>query len=119
MSRPVKGRSVCTLPRVNRFGPLGPHEIQGRVILSVDEYETLRLIDYEGLIQEECARQMGVSRTTVQGIYTRARKKLAEALVHGRALIIEGGQYELCDGVRGCGRGCMRRRRQGHGKTWE
>lgn len=119
MSRPIKGRSVCTLPRVNRFGPLGPEEIQGRIIMSVDEYETLRLIDYEGFIQEECAQRMGVSRTTVQGIYTRARKKLADALVHGKALIIEGGEYELCDGLRGCGRGCMRRRRQHQKGKWE
>lgn len=111
MSRPKKGRNVCALPKVTRFGPLGPVDIEGRVIMSVDEYETIRLIDLEGLKQVECAQQMKVSRTTVQGIYTQARKKLADALVHGKALLIEGGEYELCDGLSGCSRGCMRRRR--------
>ncbi|NLY73107.1 MAG: DUF134 domain-containing protein [Tissierellia bacterium] len=110
MSRPVKGRNVCSLPKVNKFGPLGHGHaaIEGKVMMSVDEYETIRLIDLEGLKQEECAQNMGVSRTTVQGIYTRAREKLADALVHGKALVIEGGEYELCDGFSRCGRGCTR-----------
>lgn len=108
MPRPVKWRRVCCMPENNKFGPLGVGAGKGeRIIMKVDEYETVRLIDLEGFTQEECAKQMNIARTTVQGIYTDARKKLAESLVNGRLLIIEGGEYLLCDGSgNGCGRGC-------------
>lgn len=89
--------------------------------MSVDEYEAIRLIDLEGMTQEECADKMHVARTTVQGIYMAARRKIAEALVLGRTLRIEGGQYELCNGMgKYCGMGgCHKRggmgRRQADG----
>ena len=74
------------------------------VVLTVDEYETIRLIDLLGLTQEECAQRMGVARTTVTGIYMRARRKIALALVEGRPLVIRGGAFEVCPGAeRGCG----------------
>lgn len=76
--------------------------MQEPVQMTVDEYETIRLIDLEGLNQEACASQMNVARTTVQGIYTEARRKLALALVDGRTLYIEGGDYRLCDGQGNC-----------------
>ena len=99
MPRPKKWRRVCSLPDVDRFGPLGlPQKKAYVVIMSVDEYETIRLIDLEGLSQEECARIMNVARTTVQGIYQEARKKIAESLVNGKVLRIEGGEYRLCGG---------------------
>ncbi|HHZ02588.1 MAG TPA: DUF134 domain-containing protein [Tissierellia bacterium] len=99
MARPRKWRKVCCLPDVNRFGPLdSTGEKNHFVIMSVDEYETIRLIDLEGLTQEECAGLMNVARTTVQGIYQSARKKLAEFLVEGKVLRIEGGDYKLCEG---------------------
>jgi len=98
MSRPRKWRKVCCLPESNRFGPLGlPDNTENFVKMSVDEYETIRLIDLEDFTQEECANQMNVARTTVQGIYTEARKKLAQSLVNGKVLLIEGGEYQLCD----------------------
>jgi Predicted DNA-binding proteins len=73
--------------------------------MTVDEYETIRLIDLEGLMQEACAKRMNVARTTIQAIYNEARKKIAEALVFGKILYIEGGEYKICDGaLPGCGK---------------
>ena len=120
MARPRKWRNVCDLPQRNRFGPIGsPVDFEDRIIMTVDEYEAIRLIDTEGLSQEECAAQMKVARTTVQGIYAEARKKLAESLVDGKVLLIEGGEYRLCSerGER-CGQGCgiLHRHREGRGQ---
>ena len=124
MPRPRKWRHVCSLPNTDRFGPLNvPSNIVEPVIMTVDEYETIRLIDLEGLTQEECAQQMNVARSTVQSIYADARKKLADALVNTKLLRIEGGDYQLCDGLKksfrceGCrrhlrGRGVMGQKNQ-------
>ena len=80
----------------------------------VDEYEVIRLIDLEGLTQEQCAGQMEVARATVQAIYASARKKLAECIVLGRRLKIDGGDIQLCQHPRRghmfrhcCGRFCV------------
>ncbi|MBF7096200.1 DUF134 domain-containing protein [Alkalibacter mobilis] len=112
MSRPRKWRRVCCLPGSNLFGPLNAKfDEDDLVIMTVDEYETIRLIDLEGMMQEECAEQMNVARTTVQRIYNEAKTKLAQSLVHGKLLKIEGGDYKLCteEKVRpGCGM-CRRR----------
>ncbi len=112
MARPRKWRKVCSLPESNRFGPLDSlFDAENHVHMTVDEYETIRLIDSEGFTQEDCAEQMNVARTTVQSIYAEARKKLAESLVYGKVLLIEGGEYRLCEGLgKGCGRGCHRHR---------
>ncbi|MBC8530670.1 DUF134 domain-containing protein [Gehongia tenuis] len=95
MARPPKCRRVCRMPCRARFGPLDG-EAGEEIRLTVDEYEAVRLIDLAGLSQEEAAGQMGVARTTVQGIYDRARRKLADFLVNGRGLAIHGGEYRLC-----------------------
>lgn len=110
MPRPKKWRKVCSLPDVNRFGPLEGAASEAFVVMTVEEYETVRLIDLEEMTQEGCAEQMNVARTTVQGIYDSARKKIADSLVNGKTLIIEGGDYMLCDGRGGrCGKsGCRR-----------
>lgn len=124
MPRPRKERQVCALPACNRFGPLrhgcfakaDADQGKGPVNMTVDEYETIRLIDLEGLTQEECARQMGIARTTVTGIWNEARRKLAEALVNSRELWIAGGEYALCPYTGGArGRGCRRIRESGTG----
>ena len=111
MPRPRKCRNVCRMPATAAFSPEG-RAAGPAVILTVDEYETLRLIDREGLSQEECGERMQVARTTVQQIYTSARRKLADALVEGLRIRIEGGNYRLCDGNEercGCG-GCRKHR---------
>ncbi|MDF9824163.1 putative DNA-binding protein (UPF0251 family) [Breznakia sp. PF5-3] len=95
MPRPQKGRNVCHLPKHNCFHSQTRNDIN-KIILSVDEYEVIRLIDLEGLNQQECSKQMGVARTTVQAIYARSRKKIASFLVHGDTLLIEGGEYKIC-----------------------
>lgn len=112
MPRPVKHRRVCSLPETNLFGPLtGPHSRRERILMTVEEYETIRLMDLEGLMQEECARRMNVARTTVQRIYVEARRKVATALVNGMVLQIEGGNFQLCqDPQKETGCGCCRRR---------
>lgn len=113
MSRPRKWRKVCGLPQNSQFGPLNSSaQEENYVTMTVDEYETIRLIDLEGFTQEECSNQMNIARTTVQGIYNDARKKLAESLVNGKVLTIEGGSYKLCGGEgKSCGGGGCRRRR--------
>ena len=65
--------------------------------MSIDEYETIRLIDLEQLTQEECSVRMNVARTTVQAIYSNARKKLADSLINNRCLKIQGGDYQVCE----------------------
>ena len=113
MSRPRKWRRVCCLPESNLYGPLNATNInRENVVMTVEEYETIRLIDLDGMTQEECAERMNVARTTVQKIYNDARFKMAELLVNGCVLKIEGGDYRLCDAeepMYGCGR-CRRRR---------
>lgn len=101
MPRPRKCRKVCHFPNNLIFTPLedtGLPSSGGEVVMSVDEYEAIRLIDREGFSQEECAASMRIARTTVQQIYSSARQKLAEVLVDGLVLRIDGGDYELCDG---------------------
>jgi len=66
--------------------------------MTVDEFETIRLVDYEQKTHEECAALMDVSRTTVTEIYQSARAKIADALVNGKKLVISGGEYRLCGG---------------------
>ncbi|MCD7741210.1 MAG: DUF134 domain-containing protein [Ruminococcus sp.] len=98
MPRPTKCRSICRFPQTLEFVPVMGESAKASVIMTVDEYEAIRLIDKEGLSQMQCAQRMQVARTTVQKIYDSARKKLADALVDGCPLKIEGGEYQLCNG---------------------
>lgn len=107
MPRPRKHRRVCSRPRCTSFKPC---EGNGQVIaMTLDEYEVIRLIDFEGLTQEQCSEQMEVARTTVQAIYASARKKLAQCIVQGRSLKIGGGDVRFCEHHNpSCGSGCCR-----------
>jgi len=111
MPRPRKCRRICVLPENSLFGPLeSKNDALEPIILNLDEYEAIRLIDLLDFTQEECAAQMDVARTTVQAIYNTARKKLAKSLVQGRPLHIEGGDYTLCgQSASCCGKNCNRR----------
>lgn len=98
MPRPIKCRKVCCLPSSDLFGPFNiPIKNSEIIIMRVEEYETIRLIDLEGMMQEECAEKMNIARTTVQRIYNDARRKLANSLVNGNMLKIQGGDYKLCE----------------------
>ena len=90
MPRPIKERSIREKPVCCRFIP---EKIQNNemVILTMDEFDVIRKCDYERLSQENCAQTMNVSRTTVQRIYASARSKIAEALVLGKVLEVDGG----------------------------
>ena len=116
MPRPCRCRRVCSEPLVDVFGPASELDAGGvpPVVLLVEEYEALRIMDYEGRTHEQCAAQMRVSRTTVTEIYERARHKVADALVNGRTLVIRGGNYEVCEGA--CAHECAGRCRWKYGE---
>lgn len=107
MARPTRCRRVCAEPECRGFLPQAMTGA-GEVILTVDEYEVIRLVDYEKRTHEQCAAQMEISRTTVTEIYESARFKLSDSLVNGKPLVIDGGHYRVCQGdrERGCGRNC-------------
>ncbi len=96
MSRPFKCRRVASMPGVTYFKPAGiPLRSLEEIRLSVEEAEALRLKDLEGLEQEQGAEKMNVSRPTFQRVLASARKKMADALLNGKAIRIEGGNFEI------------------------
>lgn len=94
MPRPHKKRCISQKPKCSRFNPQGYKSNQA-IILTLDEFETIRWIDAEGLSQENCASVMNISRTTVQRLYVSARKSIADALVNGYSLEITGGNVDV------------------------
>lgn len=98
MPRPQKCRWVKGEPNITYFKPVGVHmhSIE-EVVLTVEELEAIRLKDLEGLEQEECADKMKVSRPTFFRIIVSARQKVADALVNGKAIKVEGGNYKIYD----------------------
>lgn len=108
MPRPCKCRRVCacSIPSQLTLGPCQTNNSDADcLVMTVDEYEAIRLIDLVGLSQAECAQRMNVARTTAQAIYSNARQLLARCLVERKALSVQGGTYELCQGGDG-GCGC-------------
>jgi predicted DNA-binding protein (UPF0251 family) len=101
MVRPIKDRLVAFNPDVSYFKPRGiPLMELEEVILKVDECEAIRLADLMNLSHEAAGQQMGVSRATFGRIVQRARKCIADAVINGKAIRIEGGQYRLVNDVR-------------------
>jgi predicted DNA-binding protein (UPF0251 family) len=110
MGRQPMWRRVDSLPRVSYFKPAGvPLSGLEEVRLSVEEAEAIRLKDIEGLEQDGCAQKMSVSRSTFARVLLSARRKMADALLNGKAIRIEGGNYEMS----------VRRFRCHNGHEWE
>jgi len=113
MARPRKPRWVSVLPTVAYFKPKGiPLSALEEVVLRVEELEAIRLRYLEDLEQDECAERMKISRATFQRVLDSANKKIADALVNGKAIKVEGGDYKMAVG-RGMGRGGFGRRAGG------
>ncbi len=92
MPRQKQSRKISSPPLMSGFKPFGiPRTALESVILNIDEYESIRLLDYEGLMQEQEAERMNVSRPTLTRIYESARKAIAKAFVEGKVVLIEGG----------------------------
>jgi len=110
MGRRQLWRRVSSIPLVTYFKPAGlPMTELEEVQLLVEEAEAIRLKDLEGLEQEECAEKMNVSRSTFARLLDSARQKIADALLNGKAIRIEGGNFEMA----------VRRFRCLHGHEWE
>jgi len=111
--RPKKLRTIRQKPEVTYFKPRGVYLSELKeVVLHFEEFEALRLVDLKDFNQEKAAEKMKVSRSTFQRVLASARKKTSQALVSGRALKIEGGDYKM---PRGFGRGQGRGRGIGRG----
>jgi predicted DNA-binding protein (UPF0251 family) len=108
--RPKRPRYIDAMPRVTEFSPRGAAPAE-EVILSLEEFEAVRLIDYDGQDQARAAEIMNVSRQTVGRILRAGRFKLAKALVAGCHLKVSGGCYRIDENR--SGRGRHRRRRGG------
>ena len=96
MPRPTKWRRVAFIPEITFFKPAGiPLRHLDEVRLCIEEAEAIRLKDLEGLQQEECAERMRISRPTFHRVLESARAKLADALINGKAIRIEGGNFGM------------------------
>ncbi|MFX1508539.1 MAG: DUF134 domain-containing protein [Promethearchaeota archaeon] len=111
MARPRRCRRVGSTPNVTYFKPAGIRMVDLEEInLTVDEYEAVRLKDLEGLEQEECAKKMNISQPTFHRLVLSARKKIADSIVNGKAIRIEGGNFEIFPKSKGRGKGrCLRK----------
>ena len=96
--RPKQCRKVCCIPDTHYFKPKGiPSDELEEVMLTIDEFEAVRLADLEGLYQEQAAQKMGISRQTFGRIIESAHQKIADALVNVKAIHIAGGQIEVAE----------------------
>ena len=96
MARPHKSRKISNPPKMKGFKPYGlPLCKIETVILKFEEYESIRLVNYNKLSQDQASEQMNVSRPTFTRIYNKALKQIAKSFVEGKAIEFEGGNYEL------------------------
>ena len=116
MSRPRIPKRICDVPGVDTITPTGRMGQSSEIVtMNVEEYEVIRLIDYEELNQEQCAQVMGVARSTVQRLYNNARKKIADSIINLKVLKISGGDYSICIKKTNASicQGCNRHQRRG------
>ncbi|HOE27216.1 MAG: DUF134 domain-containing protein [Candidatus Aureabacteria bacterium] len=100
MSRPKCTRQISAMPDVTYFKPAGvPLRMLEEIVVSLDEVEAIRLADLEGAYQEQAARGMNISRPTFSRLIVSAHRKIADALVNGKALRLEGGSIRLKGGA--------------------
>jgi len=100
LARPPKYRTVNCIPDISYFKPAGvPVRDLEEVILTIDEFEAIRLADLEGMYQEKAAERMTISRQTFGNILITAHRKIADGVVNGKAIKIEGGMYQM-EGMR-------------------
>ena len=103
MQRPKNDRIVNEPPLYSEFKPIGVSGVSlQQVLLSLDELEALRLADYQGLSHEEAAEEMNISRSTFSRLIEQARKKIADFLVHGKLLTIDGGSVHFRNNIIRC-----------------
>ncbi|MDD2514167.1 MAG: DUF134 domain-containing protein [Proteiniphilum sp.] len=96
MSRPKQNRKMAHPPLMQGFKPFGiPRKLLQSVTLLFEEYEAMRLLDYKGMTQEQAAVVMNVSRPTLTRIYEKARHTIAQAMVEGKMINIEGGNVQF------------------------
>ncbi len=94
MPRPRRCRKIGFMPGFTQFGPSGIAKPEVSV-LTMGEFESIRLKDHEGMDQSKAAKKMNVSQPTFNRILKSARKKIADALVSGKLIKIEGGEYKM------------------------
>ncbi len=98
MPNKKRQRKVSIPPPMEGFRPFGvPTKELDPVVLLIEEYEAIRLTDYENLTQEEAAEKMNISRPTFTRLYDKARKNIAKAMVEGKAILIQGGSFVTDD----------------------
>lgn len=121
MPRLRRKRRIARIPRFNQFAPIGPI-MPEEIILTIGEFEAIRLKDLNGLEQEKAAKEMNISQPTFHRLISGARKKIADALVNNKIINIKGGNYEMVQPIismqgrgQGAGRGMGRGRMGGFG----
>jgi len=106
MPRPRKKRCIKGKPKYKKFGPKGTPGLE-EIILKLEEFESIRLMDIEELTQEECASEMNIGRSTFQRIYKSARRKIAESIINNKDLIFSDHEKNIV--IRDHGIDCQRR----------
>lgn len=104
MARPKKNKIICALPEITSFN--SNRKSKEKIEITADELEIIRLIDYKGLTQQECARQMQVARTTITTVYEHTRYKIASSIIDNKELAVVGGDYEVCSNSATCCGSC-------------